>query len=165
MPKPRLEAAEAPAPREPAEAPEPAKKSKVDDEFDSIFGAPKAKKEEAAEDAPAPKKGRKSVYVPPDVGQPTKESLSQGDIMTVVLSNRPAIAACVKEYQAKNPGEHGTVVMSWTIKGDGHTTGVKCTSDDFKGSVLDKCLTSAIRAWVFPPFSGSPQTVPFPFKF
>jgi hypothetical protein len=161
---------EPPAPKEkepPAEAPEPRTKSKVDKDFDDIFGPSKSSSapSDDTEEAPAPKKKKKDIYVPPAVGQPAKESLSQGDIMGVVLSNKPQIASCVQQYQAKSPGEHGTIVMAWTIKGDGHTSAVHCNSDDFKGSALDKCLSTAIKGWVFPPFSGQPQNVPFPFKF
>lgn len=139
--------------------PDPPRKSKVDDAFEELFGR---REEEPERPAAKPKR---SVFVPPAVGTPSKESLSQADIMQVVLSQKPAIATCVKQYQEKNPGEHGTIVMKWTIRNDGRTTGVRCDTDDFAGSVLDKCLAGAIKTWQFPAYSGAPQTIPFPFKF
>lgn len=81
--------------------------------------------------------------------------------MVVVLGNREAIARCIKESNAG----HGSISMTWTINANGKTSDVRCTTEDFKGTPLAECLTAAIKAWTFPPFSGPPQTVPFPFKF
>jgi outer membrane biosynthesis protein TonB len=99
------------------------------------------------------------------IGSPTNDSVGQADVLRVVLSNRQSVQTCVVQFQTRKPGEHGTVMMTWTINADGHTSGINCTSQDYRGTLLDDCLKGAIKRWVFPPHSGPPQTVPFPFKF
>lgn len=91
--------------------------------------------------------------------------LSPADVTQVVVSNKPAIAVCMQTHQRTKPGDHGTIVMRWTIANDGTTSAVGTDTSEYSGSELDRCLRSAIENWRFPTSTGPPQTIPFPFKF
>ena len=143
-----------PPPPPPPSKPEPA--SKVDDDFERLFGGGDSSPEPAK---PAPKKP--SVYVPPPTGGVTKATLSQSDIMGEVMKHRGAIKQCTDDED-----DTGTIVMVWSIQQSGKPTGIKTSTADYSGSDLEDCLKGVISKMKFPAYSGAQmQPIKFPFKF
>ncbi|PZR17448.1 MAG: gliding motility protein [Archangium gephyra] len=151
---------------EPAPAPEPKRAASSgggDDDFDKAFGGSSAPKKE---EPVAAKKG--SGYIPPPPGASAadvKESLAQSDIMEVVLSNKSALANCVSQQKAKDPGTSGKLLMRWTIQTSGKTSNVGVASDEFKGTFIATCVGGLIKGWTFPKHKKQGEPITFPFKF
>ena len=137
-----------------------------DDEFESVFGTGGKRQESKAAAAPQPKRGNDSVYVPPPPGSADiPERLGQSDIMSVVLSNKPSIVKCVGEQKAKDPGLSGKLVVRWTIKTNGRTSGVTVLSDELRSTHLAGCITGLVKSWKFPAHRVQGDSVDFPFTF
>jgi predicted Zn finger-like uncharacterized protein len=138
-------------------------KNKADDLFDEVFGTGggSAKSEES--------RGKKSAYVPPAPGSSNTEvpeRLPKGDIMSVVLANKPAILRCANEQKARDPNLHGTLVMHWVIQTSGKTGSVNPVTDQFKSSYMATCLSGLVKSWNFPKHRYQPgEPVDFPFTF
>lgn len=152
-------AAEAPSP--------PPKQAKASggtkDDFDTIFGGG----DDSPPAAPARDSSRhKSVYVPPAPGSAEiPDSLSQGDIMQVVISNKPSIARCVQEQKKTDPDLSGRMVVRWTILTSGRTSGVSVRSSEFKSTHMASCITGLIRGMRFPRHKQQGAPIDFPFTF
>jgi len=138
-------------------------KNKADDLFDEVFGTGggSAKSEES--------RGKKSAYVPPAPGSSNTEvpeRLPKGDIMSVVLANKPSILRCANEQKARDPNLHGTLVMHWVIQTSGKTGSVNPVTDQFKSSYMATCLSGLVKSWNFPKHRYQPgEPVDFPFTF
>lgn len=139
-------------------------KSKADDLFDEVFGTGGggSRPDES-------KGGKKSAYVPPAPGASSSEvpdRLPKGDIMSVVLANKPSIVRCVNEQKARDSNLHGTLVMHWVIQTSGKTTSVNAVTDQFRSSYMATCLTGLVKSWNFPKHKYQPgEPVDFPFTF
>ena len=148
-----------------AEAPpkSSSKGNKADDLFDEVFGTGGAKSEESRSS------GKKTAYVPPAPGSSNSEvpeRLPKGDIMSVVLANKPSIVRCVNEQKTRDPNLHGTLVMHWVIQTSGKTGSVNAVTDQFKSSYMATCLTGLVKSWNFPKHKYQPgEPVDFPFTF
>lgn len=140
------------------------KGSKADDLFDEVFGTGggAAKSDEGS-------KSKKSAYVPPAPGSSSTdvpERLPKGDIMSVVLANKPSIVRCVNEQKTRDPNLHGTLVMHWVIQTSGKTAGVSAVTDQYKSSYMATCLSGLVKSWNFPKHKYQPgEPVDFPFTF
>lgn len=131
-------------------------------------------KEFAAAGKPPPEKRRKepgsedrqAVYVPPEPGR-GKEELEDGDIMQVVLNNKPGILRCVDEQKKKDPGSSGKLVMHWNISPNGRTSGVTVApqSAELKSTFLAGCISSLVKGFKFPAHKVPHAPVDFPFTF
>jgi hypothetical protein len=139
--------------------------SKADDLFDEVFGSGGGEKKSGD----SGKGGRRSAYVPPEPGSSSTEvpdRLPKGDIMSVVLANKPSIVRCVNEQKSRDPNLHGTLVVHWTIQTSGKTTAVQPMTDPFKSSYMATCLTGLVKSWTFPKHKYQPgEPVDFPFTF
>jgi predicted Zn finger-like uncharacterized protein len=141
------------------------KQSKADDLFDEVFGTGggSSKSEESRSS------GKKTAYVPPAPGSSSTEvpeRLPKGDIMSVVLANKPSIVRCVNEQKTRDPNLHGTLVMHWVIQTSGKTTSVNAVTDQFRSSYMATCLTGLVKSWNFPKHKYQPgEPVDFPFTF
>jgi hypothetical protein len=70
---------------------------------------------------------------------------------------RPIVTSCL------GPGRTGTTWnVRLTIRNDGHPTDVRVESET-EDPTIAACLEGAISGAVFPPFSGPPVTVTYPF--
>jgi len=138
-------------------------KSKADDLFDEVFGTGggSAKSDES--------RGKKNAYIPPAPGASSTEvpeRLPKGDIMSVVLANKPSIVRCVNEQKARDANLHGTLVMHWVIQTSGKTASVNAVTDQFRSSYMATCLTGLVKSWNFPKHKYQPgEPVDFPFTF
>jgi hypothetical protein len=129
-------------------------KSKADDLFDEVFGTNGEKK--SSDDG---SKSKRTAYVPPAPGASNTEvpdRLPKGDIMSVVLANKPSIVRCVNEQKARDGNLHGTLVMHWTIQTSGKTSGINAVTDQFKSSYMATCLTGLVKSWNFPKHKYQP---------
>jgi len=139
------------------------KGNKADDLFDEVFGTGGGKSEESRSS------GKKTAYVPPAPGSSNSEvpeRLPKGDIMSVVLANKPSIVRCVNEQKTRDPNLHGTLVMHWVIQTSGKTGSVSAVTDQFKSSYMSTCLTGLVKSWNFPKHKYQPgEPVDFPFTF
>jgi len=139
-------------------------KNKADDLFDEVFGTGGASKSEEGRSS-----GKKTAYVPPAPGASSTdvpERLPKGDIMSVVLANKPSIVRCVNEQKARDPNLHGTLVMHWVIQTSGKTASVNAVTDQFRSSYMATCLTGLVKSWNFPKHKYQPgEPVDFPFTF
>ena len=139
-------------------------KNKADDLFDEVFGTGGGSKSEESRSS-----GKKTAYVPPAPGSSNTEvpeRLPKGDIMSVVLANKPSIVRCVNEQKARDPNLHGTLVMHWVIQTSGKTTSVNAVTDQFRSTYMATCLTGLVRSWNFPKHKYQPgEPVDFPFTF
>jgi hypothetical protein len=135
--------------------------SNVDEEFNRLFGGGG---QAAAEPAPKPDKPKATTYIPPAPGggaSPAKETLGQGDIMEVVLANKPQIKKCTEAA-----GSSGTLTMRWTIRPDGAAKDVQTMTPEYQKSPLSACLTTVIKGFKFPAYTGAQMApIDFPFKF
>jgi predicted Zn finger-like uncharacterized protein len=142
-------------------------RSKADDLFDEVFGSGGGGGEKKSGDSG--KAGKRSAYVPPEPGSSSTEvpdRLPKGDIMSVVLANKPSIVRCVNEQKSRDPNLHGTLVVHWTIQTSGKTTAVQPMTDPFKSSYMATCLTGLVKSWTFPKHKYQPgEPVDFPFTF
>lgn len=111
--------------------------------------------------------GRHSVYIPPPPGQDSlPESLSQSDVMEVIVQHKSSFAQCVQEQKRRDPDSSGTVVMHWRIKPDGHPSEVRPNSGEFQGSPLASCLKAQVGRLRFGMYRGAPMApIDFPFSF
>ena len=139
-------------------------KNKADDLFDEVFGTGGTSKSEESRSS-----GKKTAYVPPAPGSSNSEvpeRLPKGDIMSVVLANKPSIVRCVNEQKARDPNLHGTLVMHWVIQTSGKTGSVNAVTDQFRSSYMATCLTGLVKSWNFPKHKYQPgEPVDFPFTF
>jgi hypothetical protein len=149
---------------EPAPKSSGGNKNKADDLFDEVFGTGGNSKPEEGRSS-----GKKTAYVPPAPGSSSTEvpeRLPKGDIMSVVLANKPSIVRCVNEQKARDPNLHGTLVMHWVIQTSGKTASVNAVTDQFRSSYMATCLTGLVKSWNFPKHKYQPgEPVDFPFTF
>jgi predicted Zn finger-like uncharacterized protein len=146
--------------------PEPTPKGGGDDDFESAFGNEKGSRRDDAK--PATESPRpKVVVIPPAPGGAgeVKESLGQGEIMEVVLANRPALLRCGEEQRKREPGTSGKLVMKWVILTSGKVSNVNVVTEEFKGSYMAQCVGALIKSMVFPRHKQPHEPVEFPFKF
>jgi hypothetical protein len=132
----------------------------ADDEFDREFGG-NSKKSNGANKT----ERRASVYIPPAPGSEIPDSLGPGEIMQVVVANKPSILKCAAEQKKKDATMAGKIVMRWGILPTGKTTNVTCISDQFKSSYMAQCIGGLIKGWQFPRHKVAGEPIDFPFTF
>jgi predicted Zn finger-like uncharacterized protein len=136
--------------------------SSEDDEFDSVFGGSKRR---PVEEAPKPKRSSGGYIPPPPGGGDGPETLSQSDVMQVVVANKPSIINCVTEQRKKSPGLSGKLVMRWSIQPNGKTNNISVQSDEFKSTYMASCISGLIKNWTFPKHRVQGEPINFPFTF
>jgi hypothetical protein len=99
--------------------------------------------------------------VPPVVS----DTVSQAEIMSVVLAHKPEVLGCVRGQRASDADIHGTLVMGWSVERDGTTRDVSAYTPEFGGAPVVSCLVRSIRSWKFPAHTAAQPQVRFPFKF
>ncbi len=133
-----------------------------DDDFDREFGG--EKKRTAVPKSEQPKKPS-SVYVPPAPGAEVPETLGTGDIMQIVVANKPAILKCAAEQKKRDSSLSGKIVMTWTVLSTGKTTNISCASEEFRSSYMAQCMNGLIKTWQFPRHKVQGDPINFPFTF
>jgi hypothetical protein len=104
--------------------------------------------------------------VPPKVVPPVvSDTVSQAEIMSVVLAHKPEVLECVRAQKAADPHLHGTVVMGWSMARDGSAQDVAPHTSELADAPMTSCLVRTIQGWTFPAHSAAQPQVRFPFKF
>ncbi len=113
-----------------------------------------------------PPQPKRTVWIPPDP-KPLEPpaSLSESDILSVVVANKADITTCVSAQKLKSDDEGHRVVVRWTILPSGRVTDVETETARFQGTPLALCLEGKIRAWTFPQHHEQGGPVRFPFVF
>ncbi|WP_375756036.1 AgmX/PglI C-terminal domain-containing protein [Corallococcus exercitus] len=155
------QARQAAAEAEAEEAAQP--ESEIDEDFARELGFT----DEAESEASAPKQAQeKTVYIPP---APTseREQLTPADVTNVVVTNQPAIAACVQNFKAGTALENGgRFQVRWSVDTTGTVSGVAMETEALKGSPLAGCIEDQVRGWKFPVHRVALNApVRFPFVF
>ena len=73
-------------------------------------------------------------------------------------SNKNIKRCFYQEYKASG-GNLGTATIRFKVMPSGKVSSAYVTSDRYKGTELDSCLSSATYTVVFPPFSGDTVTL------
>nr|WP_242543603.1 AgmX/PglI C-terminal domain-containing protein [Corallococcus sp. NCSPR001] len=122
--------------------------SEIDEDFARELGFTD---EAESPEASAPKQAQeKTVYIPP---APTseREQLAPSDITNVVVTNQPAIAACVQNFKTGTALENGgRFQLRWSVDPAGTVSGVSMETEALKGSPLAGCIEDQVRGWKFP---------------
>ncbi|WP_163863682.1 AgmX/PglI C-terminal domain-containing protein [Myxococcus eversor] len=136
--------------------------SELDEEFARELGFTDEADEERAASAPT---ATRTVYVPPALN--AKEHLTSEDVKQVVVSNQPAIAACLRQHAADTSTEKsGRFVVRWSVQPSGETTGVAMDTEALRATPLAGCIEGVVRGWKFPVHTVRMQEpIRFPFVF
>jgi predicted Zn finger-like uncharacterized protein len=135
-----------PAPERPAPAPQEVKRP-VEEE--DLLGASRKKKPE-----PEPE---------PEVASLPRQ-LDDSDILGVIRDHRGDVRSCLDKQEASGSSLDGTMTVKMVIQKDGTPSRITVTPDEFKASVVGKCVVTAVARWRFPAFSGPTMPVDFPVR-
>lgn len=138
----------------------PGKYADLDEDFARELGFT----EDAESKARAPQSTR-TVYIPP--APDAKEHLTPDDVKQVVVTNQPAITACIRQHAQGTPVEKGgRFLVKWSILPAGDTTQVSMDTDTLRATPLARCIEDVVRRWRFPAHRVRMQEpIRFPFVF
>lgn len=107
----------------------------------------------------------RTVYVPPAVDM--KEHLAPEDVKQVVMTNQPAITACLRSHAQGTPMEAGgRFMVQWSVLPSGETLNVSMDTAALRATPLSRCIEDVVRRWKFPVHQVRMQEpIRFPFVF
>lgn len=135
-----------PPPREPPPPPPARRRTSSDDTADLLGAAPASRRR-----LPPP---------PPESDVP--KQLDDSDVLGVLRKNAGAVRTCLKKQAAADPALDGTMTVKMVITRSGRTRRVSVSPDKFKSAVIGKCVSSSVKGWRFPKFSGPNMPIDFP---
>ncbi len=144
-----------------ADARPPNQYSELDEDFARELGFTEdAEKKEAVD----PNASR-TVYIPP--APDAKEHLTPDDVKAVVVTNQPAITACIRQHAKGTPVEGGgRFLVRWSVLPSGDTSSVAMDTDTLRATPLAHCIEDVVRRWKFPAHQVRMQEpIRFPFVF
>jgi len=92
-------------------------------------------------------------------------TLSQKQISTVINTNARAISRCYTEALATDRTASGRVDMQWVVDERGTVGTIKVLFNGMGAPSMARCLRAAIKEFKFPPPTGGPAVVTYPFRF
>lgn len=96
---------------------------------------------------------------------PLSQSLTAGEIQTVVRGAFPAYRACYEALLAQSPTAAGSVPLKFTVQTDGSVSDLQIdAAATLLDATFDQCMVATTRPLVFPSAS-SPSTVTYPIAF
>ncbi|NVJ17418.1 AgmX/PglI C-terminal domain-containing protein [Myxococcus sp. AM010] len=107
----------------------------------------------------------RTVYVPPAVD--VKAHLTPEDVKQVVLTNQPAITACLRSHARGTPMEAGgRFMVQWSVLPSGETLNVSMDTAALRATPLARCIEDVVRRWTFPVHQvRMREPIRFPFIF
>ncbi len=135
-----------PPPSEPPPPPPTRRRTTSDDTADLLGAAPASRRR-----LPPP---------PPESDVPRQ--LDDSDVLGVLRKNAGAVRTCLKKQAAADPALDGTMTVKMVITRSGRTRRVSVSPDKFKSAVIGKCVSSSVKGWRFPKFSGPNMPIDFP---
>nr|WP_246357708.1 AgmX/PglI C-terminal domain-containing protein [Pyxidicoccus fallax] len=135
--------------------------SELDEDFARELGFTEDAEKKQAVDANA----SRTVYVPP--APDVKQHLTPDDVKAVVVSNQPAITACIRQHAKGTPVEGGgRFMVRWSVLPSGDTSGVAMDTDSLRTTPLALCIEDVVRRWKFPVHQVRlEEPIRFPFVF
>jgi hypothetical protein len=94
-----------------------------------------------------------------------KEQLSQTEIEGILNSKKNDFFKCFGQLIQKTPQAMGSVLISFTIEKQGHTSKVEISKSEILDSSFKTCLIEVVARTQFRSFSGNPVATVFPLKF
>jgi hypothetical protein len=144
-----------------AQARPPGKYAELDEDFARQLGFT----EDAEPKAETDPRSTRTVYVPP--APDAKEYLTPDDVKQVVVTNQPAITACIRQHAKGTPVEKGgRFLVKWSVLPAGNTIQVSMDTDTLRATPLAGCIEDVVRGWKFPAHRVRMQEpIRFPFVF
>jgi hypothetical protein len=138
----------------------PGKYADLDEDFARELGFT-----EDAETKKQSPQSTRTVYIPP--APDAKEHLTPDDVKQVVMTNQPAITACLRQHAQGTPVEKGgRFLVKWSILPAGDTAQVSMDTDTLRATPLARCIEDVVRRWKFPAHRVRMQEpIRFPFVF
>ncbi|MFP2909406.1 AgmX/PglI C-terminal domain-containing protein [Pyxidicoccus sp. 3LFB2] len=148
-----------------AEAAEAEEAESQQSELDEDFARELGFTEDAEAKAPTHAAPERTVYIPP--APDAKEHLTPEDVKAVVVTNQPAITACIRQHAKGTPVEGGgRFLVRWSVLPSGDTTSVAMDTDTLKSTPLASCIEDVVRRWKFPVHQvRMAEPIRFPFVF
>lgn len=139
----------------------PGKYSDLDEDFARELGFTEDAESKGEEDPRA----QRTVYIPP--APDAKEHLTPDDVKQVVVTNQPAITACIRQHAEGTPVEGGgRFLVKWSVLPSGDTAQVSMDTDTLRATPLARCIEDVVRRWKFPAHRARMQEpIRFPFVF
>jgi len=109
--------------------------------------------------------GKKHVYVPPAPGSDLPDRVTDPQIIEAVLGKKPALAGCVEQQRAADPGTRGTLLLRWGIAPDGSVREVRSLSSEYAKQPIVPCISAVVKSIRFPRSRLGREVESFPFKF
>ncbi len=110
---------------------------------------------------------RRKVEVAPPTQAPERlpETLSKAQISSVLRQNKAGLQACYQRQLKRDNSMRGVKLpLKFTVQRSGRPSSVELPRR-FDGTVLKTCLSSLVRRWHFPRFTGDPIPVEYPLVF
>ncbi|NTX09990.1 AgmX/PglI C-terminal domain-containing protein [Myxococcus sp. CA056] len=135
--------------------------SELDEEFARELGFTEDGEERVASESTV----ARTVYVPPALD--AKEHLTPEDVKQVVVSNQPAITACLRQHASDTSVQKdGRFVVRWSVLPSGEATSVAMDTQALRATPLAGCIEGVVRGWKFPVHTVRMQEpIRFPFVF
>ncbi|WP_240359621.1 AgmX/PglI C-terminal domain-containing protein [Pyxidicoccus trucidator] len=148
-----------------AEAAEAEEAEEQQSELDEDFARELGFTEDAEQKAAKPAVPERTVYIPP--APDAKEHLTPEDVKAVVVTNQPAITACIRQHAKGTPVEGGgRFLVRWSVLPSGDTSSVSMDTDTLKATSLAHCIEDVVRRWKFPAHQvRMAEPIRFPFVF
>ncbi len=134
-------------------------------DLDEAFARELGFTDEAEAEALKAEEPVRTVYVPPAID--VKEHLTPEDVKQVVVTNQPAITACLRSHAKGTPVEAGgRFVVQWSVLPSGETLNVSLDNSALRATPLARCVEDVVRRWKFPVHQVRMQEpIRFPFVF
>jgi hypothetical protein len=100
---------------------------------------------------------------PENLDSSLPQTLEVSEIMAVIVAHKGDASACASAHPPEDPEASESLVMRWTIRPDGTTSGIAPKTEELVGTPLAECLAKRIRRWTFP--KHRQQGEPFEFAF
>jgi len=144
-----------------AQARPPGKYADLDEDFARQLGFT----EDAEPKADTDLRSKRTVYIPP--APDAKAHLTPDDVKQVVVTNQPAVTACIRQHAKGTPVEKGgRFLVKWSVLPAGDTAQVSMDTDTLRATPLAHCIEDVVRRWKFPAHRVRMQEpIRFPFVF
>ncbi|WP_284664217.1 AgmX/PglI C-terminal domain-containing protein [Myxococcus sp. SDU36] len=135
------------------------------EDLDEAFARELGFTEDADAEGAKAEESARTVYVPPAVD--VKAHLTPEDVKQVVLTNQPAITACLRSHARGTPMEAGgRFMVQWSVLPSGETLNVSMDTAALRATPLSRCIEDVVRRWTFPVHQVRMQEpIRFPFIF
>ena len=111
---------------------------------------------------------KSTVSSTPTTTTTTATAAAATGVSTTVIDTMMRSNKSVKNCFITEKNESGTlpsgVKVKFTIQPSGKVSSATIPSGDYQGTAFDGCLSGAVKSISFPPFTGDPVTLTYPFR-